>query len=480
MLQNESILEKTCDEIKAHINSEFQSLAGSELDESLDNKIEEWKSEVTPKIESMKPLANEFRILKNSKREIEMGVCSKEAIIDDIDNYASISKELDVDFWKNKCNNSEKKDLLIIRTKLIEKWEGELERQRASLIISKVDEMRNQLIKKLEDWLKLIETIKNSLSGTGLDTGRLWDLSVGNLTNQDIETLKKWADAFKNDANIRKICEMLGRMNSASEADEETVEEPVSFTNIVPDYSSKEEVCGIELGKDLENILPSELSQMNDPDCDILFTLKFMESRLMCFSKQGYAAIEESRMQTVTKKVEEQKSGPIIFCIDTSGSMSGTPEYVAKAVTMYIAMKAMSEKRNCFLINFSTSIETIDLTPPKGTQDLLNFLKVSFHGGTDAMPALKKAVEMTNTQSYRLADIIMISDFVMPSGSFSTYRNEIEKAKKRKCRFHSLMIGNFQYSGMIKEDIFDESWCYDTSTNSVKKMVDMASSIFSY
>ena len=51
-----------------------------------------------------------------------------------------------------------------------------------------------------------------------------------------------------------------------------------------------------------------------------------------------------------------------MFCIDTSGSMIGKQEMVAKSVALYMANTAVSQKRVCYLINFSININSLDLT----------------------------------------------------------------------------------------------------------------------
>ena len=115
----------------------------------------------------------------------------------------------------------------------------------------------------------------------------------------------------------------------------------------------------------------------------------------MCFEMEGiqanYHEIEEERMIEVE---EEEKLGPMIICVDTSRSMQGSPETIAKAVTLFIATRAVSQKRNCLLINFSTSIETLDLSGKIGIAKAIEFLQCSFHGGTDASPAFEYALEM--------------------------------------------------------------------------------------
>jgi uncharacterized protein with von Willebrand factor type A (vWA) domain len=70
----------------------------------------------------------------------------------------------------------------------------------------------------------------------------------------------------------------------------------------------------------------------------------------------------------------------MILCIDTSGSMQGMPETIAKAVALFMASKAREKKRSCYLINFSTGLATLDLAGEWGMDTLMGFLGMSFHG----------------------------------------------------------------------------------------------------
>lgn len=51
-----------------------------------------------------------------------------------------------------------------------------------------------------------------------------------------------------------------------------------------------------------------------------------------------------------------------MFCIDISGNMIGKREMVVKSVALYMANTAVSQKRACYLINFSINISSLDLT----------------------------------------------------------------------------------------------------------------------
>jgi len=60
-------------------------------------------------------------------------------------------------------------------------------------------------------------------------------------------------------------------------------------------------------------------------------------------------------------------------------------------------------------------MQMLNLTDLKNNLDkFIVFLSMSFHGGTDASPALREALRMLETEDYKKADIVIVSDFVMP------------------------------------------------------------------
>jgi uncharacterized protein with von Willebrand factor type A (vWA) domain len=124
---------------------------------------------------------------------------------------------------------------------------------------------------------------------------------------------------------------------------------------------------------------------------------------------------------------------------------------------------AVRDNRKCYLISFSTGIETLNLTDIKNNIDkLISFLSMSFNGGTDAMPAMREALLMLKTEDYKKADVIMISDFVMPSIP-KEIQNDINGAKENKTKFHSLVIGNSENKSVI--ECFDNNWIYNPNGN---------------
>ena len=170
---------------------------------------------------------------------------------------------------------------------------------------------------------------------------------------------------------------------------------------------------------------------------------------------------------------KKEPKGPIIVCVDTSGSMQGTPENIAKTVTFALSKIAIEEERKCYLISFSTGIETLDLSDfseGNSISKLVSFLRKSFNGGTDATPALKHSLEMLQKNAYKNADVLMISDFVMDTLPTDLV-NSIEEEKKKNTCFYSLVIGSSGNQNTIKA--FNHNWLYDMSNpNATRHLVE--------
>ena len=149
--------------------------------------------------------------------------------------------------------------------------------------------------------------------------------------------------------------------------------------------------------------------------------------------------------------------------------MHGAPERIAKTVTFALAKIAMNEKRSCYLISFSTGIETLDLSSFKGADalsKLVQFLRMNFNGGTDAAPALTHAVKQLQTNAWKNADVLMVSDFVM-GGLPSGLEEEIKSEQEKETGFYSLVIGSDGNKQTL--EVFNENWNYNPGNPGAQK-----------
>ncbi|CAG22503.1 VWA domain-containing protein [Photobacterium profundum] len=381
-------------------------------------------------------------------------------------------KELTVLDDKVNKLNQQKRKITAIKTKhnhLLTHWRKQYDKAHSKWQLEAIRQFQEKFLSELNDWLEQIKILSEVVESLGLEPGYLLDFSEGKLTLSDVEKLKKWAEYLPNDEGVKSLCEMLGKLRQVTLSDKiETIKKTINMPEMVFDGDSKQEIVGLKLGKDLEHVLPSELALMSDPETSILFDLKYLESSLMCFDMAGISI--DHAEQVVEQSIQkEDKKGPMVICIDTSGSMHGSPETIAKALSLYLTTQAKKEQRDCYLINISTSIEILDLSQGYSLSSLLTFLQKSFHGGTDVAPAMRHGINIMKNDAYENADMLIISDFVM-----SSLPNDclelVEQQRIKGNRFYSLCIGNAFMTNRLKTH-FDSEWVYNPSNSSITELI---------
>ena len=409
----------------------------------------------------------EFKKLKENEKDTRN--CTDDVVKELFEGEPTITEKL--------LKQKEHEEKVVCRALLLQQWRKLVDEQVAKWEIETTRKLRRRLLDRLKEWLKRLQLLADTLDELSIEPGLLFDLSKDNLTLSDVEQLKKWVSYISNDKGVKALCDLMGRLRFAEQTRRQELIKSVStVTEYVPDINSREEIVGVYLGKDIEHALPQETALLSDDETSVLFDMKFVEGRLMCFEMEGLKANSYDIEEEIRAEVEEEeKLGPVIICIDTSGSMQGSPETIAKAVTLYMATRAMSQQRDCYLINFSTGIETLDLSGQIGMAKLTAFLQRSFHGGTDAGPALTHALGMMSQKKYERSDLLIISDFIMASLPESLYE-KISGAKANKNRFYSLSIGGLFLSKRLQE-VFDNEWVYNPGNSSISSIQDVVKSI---
>lgn len=215
-----------------------------------------------------------------------------------------------------------------------------------------------------------------------------WGINQGENVKSSPDEILKMCQRILNNRSVMKITNMLGKFKEFVHA--------LSIEN--KDVRSKN-TDDVIIGANLENILPSEktLLASNKP-MKYMFYHKFANRELMQYSE--------------TSKVPVGK-GPIVVCLDKSGSMSGDREVWAKALTLAISKIANKQKRAIVVIPFD-----IDPLPSfhfeKGNmtaKDIYNIARIPASGGTSFVPPLLKAFEVISQEKgFKKADILFITD----------------------------------------------------------------------
>ena len=323
-------------------------------------------------------------------------------------------------------------------------------------------EADTQLKKNLERIVMHWNEVKSIFKELDLIPGRGWDLSKGELQKQGWREILKYRKITKDNPQISNIIERIGRAkrhkkDSQSQPTNSSIENPKKNKLRNTKYPVPMSVHGITRSDDISLMLPSEASLLNHPTLKKLWHAKRVEHALMSYRVEGVlsshspALVRESKKKLSRKLVTgEKKYGPIILCIDTSGSMKGDPELIAKAICLEIARLAKREKRKCLLYSFSGENQVISTElsfSTLGLKAIIEFLRSTFQGGTDVDGVLTISTKQAEKAEWEHADILIVSD-----GLFKLNRETNKRIKKLKetqnLRVHGVLVGGWRTEAM--------------------------------
>lgn len=311
---------------------------------------------------------------------------------------------------------------------------------------------------RLEVWTQL----KEVFTELGLITGLGFDLSKGVFQSHG------WLDIVRLNKIVKKIPKLeslirdLGRDEQANGSVLEEIVIKMSIATRHEKYVATPlvpmETKGITRSDSISRMLPQEASLLTNPVLKKLWHAKRAEHALLSYSVEGtevLGTVEQIEQESLSEKQGDksnQNRGPMVICLDTSGSMKGLPENIAKATVLECLKVAYKEKRRCYVYLFGSQKEVseLDLTlDASGFNDLLNFLTMSFGGGTDAEGPLNKALEKCDSEEWHKADVLLVSDGEFPVSS-ALSRKIGNRREKQGLQVHGIQIGNSHYTSMEK------------------------------
>lgn len=233
--------------------------------------------------------------LIKSFKELSM---SSKTFSDKLDNYAKYieeyTKEKDL---KPKYSNA----LEAIRNKILN----------SIIDIDKYILDHNLVYSSVSEALKQFLATFKTMATWGFDDNRLTPTSY----EEKIEVSAKLRTLRK----VKDISEMAGRFKeSASELQRKKVKEEGL------------EVCRVELGNEIHKVLPSEKLFLARESTKKSFYKKLTQKELLSYKYKNNRA---------------KSKGPIICCVDTSGSMEGEREVWSKSVAISLLDIAIKQKR---------------------------------------------------------------------------------------------------------------------------------------
>ena len=201
------------------------------------------------------------------------------------------------------------------------------------------------------------------------------------------------------------------------------------------EHSTPSDIEGISVGNDLSALLPIELATMADESLSGLFAYRFATRRLQTFQYKSNLMKKAQKVQVARAR----QKGPMIVCMDTSGSMQGPPEKIAHSLVVKLLQVALSQDRDLLLITFSTTAKTFDVR--QNRTRLLDYMREECGGSTDGTQMLQTAFRLIcSNPRYGSADLLLISDFKFPLVEAPLLR-ELRQLQDEGTRLYALQIG---------------------------------------
>ena len=284
--------------------------------------------------------------------------------------------------------------------------EGTIKRQ--SQKIEYVYKNRLQIVKKVID--------EGQISSKDLD--RLIDGLGDGINDKGIKETIELLNSRKKNHALEEILLLIGR--KPSNAGDRKAH--LSYGNQNLPHSGGSDIQGITVGQSFSSLLPFETALFSDSQTEDVFLHKYVDHQLQLFHHKS----ENGKTSRGLNNVRAKGRGPMIICMDTSGSMEGHPLDVARVVVSNIFMEAQRQKRACLLILYSEDIDVIDLKNAwenykvrlgGGYKDFILQIPIEY-GATDITEMLLAIFGLwENSQYYQLADVLVISDFEIPKPS---------------------------------------------------------------
>lgn len=279
-----------------------------------------------------------------------------------------------------------------------------------------------------------VEAAQDLSAGLGMGSGG------GQL---DRQALAKYFKQVQNSDMLRSILAMAGRMRKLCQSLQRH-----------KTHATRGEVTGIELCGDIARLVPMELAKVAGaiPELELLSLLQLSQRRSL-----GYKH----------KKNEPKKSGPIVVCVDESGSMNGEKIIAAKGLAMALAWLASHQNRWIALVGFAGGTEGTRLAlPPRHNQQeqLIEWLLHFFSGGTTCdVPLSELPFNMwpefvAQGLQRGKTDLIFITDAIVDCPDEVVAKFNAWKLEEQ-VKTYSIIIENSEAGEL--EKVSDRIWCID-------------------
>ena len=221
------------------------------------------------------------------------------------------------------------------------------------------------------------------------------------------------AEKMASDKTLKEIAEWTGRFKLIARKKQKTI------------HRESMDRRGVTFGNDIERLLPMEFGLYMHPITKNDFLRRFAEGQTMQYEQKGREVLEK---------------GPVVLCLDQSGSMYKL-DTQSKGFILTLMSIARKQQRDFCLILFSTrtQLHKYEKGKIKGS-DMVSLARTFLGGGTNFALPLDQAMNVINESRFKQADLVFVTDGEDTlSESFLLAFNK--KKKEKKFNVLSLVLG---------------------------------------
>ena len=291
-----------------------------------------------------------------------------------------------------------------------------------------------------------------------------WDALRGRLSSRSWQAARRAAERLRQLPELVALIRRLGRSERSAEPPPRPEAQPVAaperlalraVETRLPDAPG--EITGVRFTSRLEHMAAAEAQMLRHPVLKRLFRARHAEGRLLGWEMEAVLVDwrpdpERPRVAAAAGGARPLERGPILLALDTSGSMRGAPENIAKAVAIAALRAAHEAGRACRLIAFGGPGELLERdlgAGEAGLQALLDLMGQGFDGGTDVQTPIERAIEAVHEARWASADLLVVSD-----GEFGCVPHTLQRLDDARSRLglrvQGVLVGDRETIGLLE------------------------------
>jgi len=299
-----------------------------------------------------------------------------------------------------------------------------------------LDGMLEGLYRRMEEFISEMEECLDLFDLLALlFPGRNWSYSVKELKKEPfyvhLKMVRRFSSFFEENPDLRRIVDFIGRREFDPPADR------IRYSPF-----GKNRIQTVRFSNSINNLLPMEAAKLLNPTLKRKFYADMLEGRLLSYQLLGKHFTGPPRLKP---------KGPLIALVDTSGSMHGAPQTLAKSAVLAIAKRMLAQKRDMKVILFASTTQHLEIelsSRKRMSEKFLNFLLYTFGGGTDFNTALASGLKSLKEKDFRGADLLFITDGKSEVSDELVLARWEEAKKKYNAKIYSLIVGAYGSGGL--------------------------------